>query len=163
MSRIIEKEVLTLAQTDPELDKKIFGAPIESRIRDDMDLDKWFMQLEIKFEKFPEVSLSDYSVIPTLIEYKEPDLQLCPVSEDKGIESDDVVAFAMMGKTKKTNDDGKEEETVEMKYTYDMLEVDLSQTKIPREIVDALIGLKAKDKKELVLQDSSLGQVSLEI
>lgn len=136
---LIEKSTVKIAQEDKELDAKIFGFPVENTI-EVLDLDKWILKFSSKFEKFPTVTLGDYSRIETLIEHKNPQADICPVSENKEVEKTDVVAIAMLGKDSK----GK----AINKYVYDMIEIDMEKTKIDKAIVKALIGAKIKDKKE---------------
>lgn len=153
VGQAIEKTVVKMSEEEKTWDEKIFGLPVENKVSE-FDLDKWYLKFESKFEKFPIVTLADYSKIETLIEEKKPNLDICPCTEAKEAEKNDVVAVAMLGK-KSTGEPVN-------KYVYDMLEIDLENTKIRKEIVDSIIGKKARDKVEVKLKDGS-DEITLEI
>lgn len=153
VSQIIEKTVTKMSEEEKEWDEKIFGLPLENKVND-CDLDKWYLKFESKFEKFPTITLSDYSKIDTLIEEKAPNMDICPCTEPKEVEKNDVVAVSMIGKNSKGE--------LINKYVYDMLEIDLEHTKIRKEMVEALLGKKAREKAELKFKDGE-DEVSLEM
>lgn len=153
VGQAIEKTVVKMSEEEKDWDEKIFGLPVENKVSE-FDLDRWYLKFESKFEKFPVVTLSDYSRIETLVEEKIPNPDVLPLPEAKEVEKNDIVAVAMLGK----NSAG---EPVN-KYVYDMLEIDLENTKISGEIVDAIVGKKAKDKVEVKFKDGQ-GEITVEM
>lgn len=152
ISKIIENSVQEISKSEKELDERVFGMPIENRL-DKFDQEKWEVSFESKFEKFPEVSLNDYSSIPTLFEPMEIGEGDCLVNcQDSEITKENVVFVSLVCKDEK----GKMID----KYIYEVLMFDLSKTEINKEIVDCLLGAKVGEKKVVKVKD---GESEIEI
>ncbi|AEW45944.1 Trigger factor [Mycoplasma haemocanis str. Illinois] len=122
---------------------KIFGKQVDHSVKE-LDFDTWKLVYEATFEKVPEVTLSDYQKIPTLVEEKSLEELFWPVKKEGKPEVGDVVVISMRVKN-------KEGELI-TKYSYDFLEVDLSGSRLDVRILDAI----KESKNEVELDNCKL-------
>ncbi|AEG73771.1 trigger factor [Mycoplasma haemofelis Ohio2] len=122
---------------------KIFGKQVDHSVKE-LDLGTWKLVYEATFEKVPEVTLADYQKISTLVEEKSLDELFWPVKKEGKPEAGDVAVIAMRAKN-------KEGESMP-KYSYDFLEVDLSNSHLDSRILDAI----KESKNEVELDNCKL-------
>lgn len=144
VNKAIDFTVKKLFDFEKTWNDRIFGLALDKNVKE-LDVDNWIFSFEAKFEVVPKVTVADYSKIVTLVEQKDPEESLCPVPKTTESTEKDVISVSMFCKDEKGD--------VVNKYTYDVLEIDLENTRICKEIKESLIGLKPKDKKEIVLKD----------
>ncbi|OAL10357.1 trigger factor [Candidatus Mycoplasma haematobovis] len=132
--KVIDHEVEHLSG---EWEEKIFGKQIDCEVKE-LDVNKNLLVFSAKFEKVPEVILDNYDQIGTWIEPKSLDNLFWTSPKELPVEKDDVAVVSVLAKDR----EGK----VVDEYSYDYLEIDLTTTKLPNPIVEAILTLEKEPK-----------------